>query len=698
MNKRVVILILILSILFLTVGAAISATGPENRVAAPADGAGPRWFYEEIDVPGFYFGMGDRSLRVSDGSVPHLVYGASHLYLARYQNGAWTNEIVDGGVSVGEGASLALDANDRPHIAYKDTLKGKLRYAHWTGDRWQIQTLANVYPWNLQGTAIELDPAGRPHILYGGDVGNGGLYHAFWDGGGWQFESLFTGAFLGPSIAIDKSGHLHISFIDLYDAAMYGFDDGDGWQFEQVGSADFDVGTSVTLDSSGEPHIAYVSSAGGDGTSVMYAVRPAGVWTTTAVMNNTENVGVSLVLDDSDNPHIANGKAYLSFDGSAWHEEPIPGLSGNYFESIALDQASRPIISALRYGGPVECARHDGQQWIVDELARGSTTGSGNALAMGNDGLLQATYYDDPTDQLIHAVRQPGGWVTSVITTAVAEYPRQVSSLAVDGNNRPHVAYGRYNALNYAYWDGTDWLIEQIDDDLDGSLTIVVDGQSRPHAAYIGHNRVRYAVRTESGWQTEDVDHTDSTVSLALDSSDRPHLVFFEGSCNLECAYNLQHAVLTDSGWISDTVDGGAVGSAAAIAVDENDDLHVAYTYKPDPCELRYARWSGGEWHIETATSTNCQGEAVDIGLDGQGRPVITLYDAYANLRYAVRTDQGWQVALVAPGWVYDNHMIVDGNVIYVSFVYDSNRGLTLATSLPLDLDESAYLPLVVRS
>jgi len=412
-------------------------------------------------------------------------------------------------------------------------------------------------------------------------------------------------------------------------------------------------------------------------------------------MENTENVAVSLVLDGSDNPHIANGKAYSTYDGVDWHEEPVTGLIGTYYESIALDNAGRPIISALNYGGPLQCAHYDGDQWIVDELAYGLFTGSGNALAMSKGGQLSATYYDDPTDQLLYAVRQTDGWVTNVITTAFAEFPRQNTSLALDGDDRPHVAFGHYNKLNYAHWDGADWLIEQIDD-LDSSPTIVVDSQNRPHTTYLGHEQARYAVRTGSGWQVEEVSQFDATISLALDSADRPNVVYFESVGDPDPEYLLRHAVLTDGGWITDTVDSGAWVNAAAIAVDDDDGLHVAYFYKEDDCELRYARRSGTEWNIEAVAPNMCHAETVDIGLDAAGRPHITFWGE-ARLGHAVKTEDGWQIGPVAPGRVYDNAMIVHRNVIYVSFVYDSNRGLLLATFLPLGLDESSYLPLVVR-
>ena len=42
----------------------------------------------------------------------------------------------------------------------------------------------------------------------------------------------------------------------------------------------------------------------------------------------------------------------------------------------------------------------------------------------------------------------------------------------------------------------------------------------------------------------------DETVDLALDGTDRPHLVYFDGSGHPDYEYYLLHAVLTGSGWM----------------------------------------------------------------------------------------------------------------------------------------------------
>src|SRR4030042_1468983 len=59
--------------------------------------------------------------------------------------------------------------------------------------------------------AIAIDSFNRPHIAYGGDH----LYHTYFDGTQWQYETVNSdwGAGLYTSIAIDSNNNVHISYV-----------------------------------------------------------------------------------------------------------------------------------------------------------------------------------------------------------------------------------------------------------------------------------------------------------------------------------------------------------------------------------------------------------------------------------------------------------------------------------------------------
>ena len=60
---------------------------------------------------------------------------------------------------------MALDATGLAHISYYDGRNGNLKYAHWTGSAWDIQTVdseGGAGGW----TSLSLD---EPHSSYGGN-------------------------------------------------------------------------------------------------------------------------------------------------------------------------------------------------------------------------------------------------------------------------------------------------------------------------------------------------------------------------------------------------------------------------------------------------------------------------------------------------------------------------------------------------
>lgn len=188
----------------LTVTLAIATGGCE------ADGSGT-WHTEEIAAEGNFT---EPSLALASDGTPHIgAVSASeqcyhHVYLEgdtwvfqkilEYQAGQhfsllltrdddvvyaytskWADEIHYSGPGVYDqdgfdpdagfvaALDLALDADDRPHIAYIDTEGGaRLRYAHHDGDQWHIETLVDEDVCTDCTVAIAVDEVGKPQILW----------------------------------------------------------------------------------------------------------------------------------------------------------------------------------------------------------------------------------------------------------------------------------------------------------------------------------------------------------------------------------------------------------------------------------------------------------------------------------------------------------------------------------------------------
>ena len=88
--------------------------------------------------------------------------------------------------TVGQYASLKLDGDDHPRIAYYDTTNTALKYAEWNGASWDITTVDSAGSVG-QYASLALDPDDyHPHIAYyDASTGNGNLKYAARTGSIW---------------------------------------------------------------------------------------------------------------------------------------------------------------------------------------------------------------------------------------------------------------------------------------------------------------------------------------------------------------------------------------------------------------------------------------------------------------------------------------------------------------------------------
>ncbi len=107
--------------------------------------------------------------------------------------------------------------------------------------------------------------------------------------------------------------------------------------------------------------------------------------------------------------------------------------------------------------------------------------------------------------------------------------------------------------------------------------------------------------------------------------------------------------------WHIETVDSDDdVGWHNSLALDDNDYPHIAYLNYGINDYLKYARWDGNTWHIETVDdSTSLVGYFPSLALDSSGYPHISYHDRIINLKYASWNGSSWQIEiadLAGPG------------------------------------------------
>jgi hypothetical protein len=301
---------------------------------------------------------------------------------------------------------------------------------------------------------------------------------------------------------------------------------------------------------------------------------------------------------------------------SSWRIELVdPGEHVGEYPSLALSADGLPRISYSRYSTDGTDSDYDlgyvwfdGAEWQVETADSEGLAGLFTSLALDGDDQPHISYYDIYMGHLMYATSNPAGWETSVLDNVGYKVGRY-SSLAVDSQNRPHISYREDGSgdLRYIHYVGPD---------------------------------------AESPWVGEVV-HQDGDVgefaSLALDSSDHPHISYYDLT-NGQLFYAYHDGV----DWNRIKVDStGNVGTYTALALDGEDHPHIAY-YDVDNQDLKYASFDGVSWQITTVDSEGDVGQSASMALDSAGRPHISYYDlTRQTLKYAVYTGTEWHSEIV---------------------------------------------------
>lgn len=341
----------------------------------------------------------------------------------------WKIEVVDRGVGdVGAMVSLALDGNNRPHMAYYDYVFEDLRYAYRDDAGWHVQVVAGE---GLVGTSpsLALDSLGRPHISYT-DYSLKALRYASWNGSQWTFQT------------VENNGST-----DLY--------------------------SSLRLDTSDRPHISYLDQ---DNLALKYARWNGSSWEIQTLQNvTTMYTQTSLVLDEANNPHISfcndyEGLNLARWNGSSWDFDLVDpagtGLDDIYFEmerdALALDESSNPMIVYnwekwvwisfdlwIKTADQIRLARWTGADWNIQMVAN-SREIHNLSLALDAAGNPHISYVNTWLRPVLNVIYWTGSqWLRSRVDMADILH----TSLALDSQGFHHIGY--YNrgisGLKYAY-------------------------------------------------------------------------------------------------------------------------------------------------------------------------------------------------------------------------------------------------------
>lgn len=137
-------------------------------------------------------------------------------------------------------------------------------------------------------------------------------------------------------------------------------------------------------------------------------------------------------------------------------------------------------------------------------------------------------------------------------------------------------------------------------------------------------NAIRAALFVSSG-------HVGAYTSLDLDADEYPHISYHDTTSG-----DLKYARWDGSQWRIETVDReGRTGSHTSLKLDKNGRPHISYY----DGRLRYARYDGSQWHAETVDGSGDVGKYSSLEIDEEGQVHISYYDSTnGDLKYAIGT------------------------------------------------------------
>ena len=373
----------------------------------------------------------------------------------------WTIEVADGSPGSGQWTSLALAPDGSPRVAYqRGAFPGitELRYAWRNAAGWHNETVdsASAPDYTAFGPSLAVDAGGIPHVSYitstrEGFIGHLRVWHARWNAtssswdkkfvadAGYSFDWTFT------SIALDQSGSPAIAFVNYTTGELTAArKSGSAWNSTVVDVLEArNLRPSLKFDSLGRLHVAYYNGTTTSG-SLKYARWDGGAWTNETVDASPPRVGAfpSLALDASDRPRVAYMAdaapsaclKYAAWEGFSWNFTCFPSTGGVEPPSLALDALGNPRIAwnddATFY---LMYARWDGQAWRV-EVADTDRISLWVSMVVDATGVAHIAYYQGSIGVLKYARGEYVNDPPASSLATVTPYWHTSGSLALDAS------------------------------------------------------------------------------------------------------------------------------------------------------------------------------------------------------------------------------------------------------------------------
>ena len=232
---------------------------------------------------------------------------------------------------------------------------------------------------------------------------------------------------------------------------------------------------------------------------------------------------------------------YATFDGSYWHPVQVDQPGVGKYTSIDLSGDTPHISYYDETNQALKYATYNGASWDISIIDNGGV-GEYSSIALYGS-YPHISYYDKTNKSLKYATYNGASWDISTIDTGgVGKY----SSIALSGST-PYISYfdETNEALKYAVKSGYNWITSTVDSGMVGKYTSIAVSGTTIHISYCDYTNgaLKYAKWNGAYWDIIDADTggVGEYTSISLDSSDKPHISYFDFSND-----HLKYCVIED--------------------------------------------------------------------------------------------------------------------------------------------------------
>lgn len=283
------------------------------------------------------------------------------------------------------------------------------------------------------------------------------------------------------SIAVDGHGNLHVVYLSPESKVIYAFRPADSEKWFKLTIVESTHSTQnifprIALDTGGRPHVCVATG------ELMYISLGDKKWATQIIDpgSGTLSYHCSIAVAPDGTPHLSwyheflpGGRQFTHLrhayvENGTWVVRSVDGGISGKWNSMVLDSEGRPHLSysQFAYGGDLRYASWSGKEWEIGDVdsSRNASTARGfdNSLAIGVDGGIHISYFDDAT--LKYAHKTDNKWALESVANVAAGYDHYSGSttMLLDKSGSPHIIFGDFGGVRHAFRQGDKWETEVI--------------------------------------------------------------------------------------------------------------------------------------------------------------------------------------------------------------------------------------------